>query len=172
MLPNFRDPAVYSPVPDHERRRVRVGLGLPADLPLRPRPACAPEKRPDLALDVASNVPDAVFALAGEGPLAAGLRDKANQSGVHLLGSIADPAPLIASADVVLVTSDTEGVPGVLIEGGVVAGVPAVTTDVGFASDVVIDGHTGRLVPRGTERDWRVLSKKPWPMGRSGVTRH
>jgi glycosyltransferase involved in cell wall biosynthesis len=55
---------------------------------------------------------------------------------------------VLTAADAVLLTSDSEGLPGVLIEAGLV-GLPAVATDVGWVSEVVIDDVTGRLVPAG-----------------------
>jgi glycosyltransferase involved in cell wall biosynthesis len=45
----------------------------------------------------------------------------------------------------VVVTSDNEGMPVTLIEAAI-AGRACVTTDVGSASEVVIDGRTGRVV--------------------------
>ncbi|MFD0350244.1 glycosyltransferase [Kitasatospora aburaviensis] len=47
-----------------------------------------------------------------------------------------------------LLTSDSEGVPGVLIEAAL-AGLPAVATDVGWVGSVVRDGATGALVAPG-----------------------
>ena len=49
-------------------------------------------------------------------------------------------------ADVVVLTSDNEGMPVTLIEASML-GVPCVTTDVGSAREVVIDGDTGFVVP-------------------------
>jgi glycosyltransferase involved in cell wall biosynthesis len=44
--------------------------------------------------------------------------------------------------------SDTEGLPGVLMEAGLTA-IPAVATDVGWVREVVLDGTTGYVVARG-----------------------
>ena len=54
---------------------------------------------------------------------------------------------LLWASDMVLLTSDTEGVPGVLIEAGL-SGLPVVATDVGYVRDVVVPGRTGHVVPR------------------------
>src|SRR5262249_6012690 len=59
-----------------------------------------------------------------------------------------DPGPVFHAADVVVLTSRTEGLPAVLVEAGL-CGVPVVATDVGFVRDVVVDGHTGVVVPFG-----------------------
>jgi glycosyltransferase involved in cell wall biosynthesis len=67
---------------------------------------------------------------------------------VHFLGPVTDVPSLLTATDAIVLASDSEGLPGVLIEAGM-AGVPAVATDVGWVADVVIDGVTGVLVPRG-----------------------
>jgi glycosyltransferase involved in cell wall biosynthesis len=51
-----------------------------------------------------------------------------------------------ASANLVLLTSDNEGMPVTLIEAAL-CGVPAVATDVGSTGEVVVNGQTGVTVP-------------------------
>ena len=53
---------------------------------------------------------------------------------------------VLAASDVLVLPSLTEGVPGVLVEAGLV-GIPVVATDVGGVSTVVEDGVSGLLVP-------------------------
>ncbi|MFJ5234924.1 glycosyltransferase [Kitasatospora sp. NPDC088391] len=147
-LPNARPADRFRPAADPaERAAERAALGLPADGPLIAWVgALSPEKRPDLALAAHAGLPTGThLALAGEGPLRAGLDPG---PAVHLLGPLADPAPLYRAADLLLLTSDSEGVPGVLIEAALAA-LPAVATDVGWVSDVVRPGETGLLVPPG-----------------------
>ena len=55
------------------------------------------------------------------------------------------PVDWMPALDALVLTSRTEGVPGVLIEAGM-SGVPAVTTDVGWVREVVLDGVTGAVV--------------------------
>jgi glycosyltransferase involved in cell wall biosynthesis len=55
------------------------------------------------------------------------------------------PAVCFAS-DIVVQTSDNEGTPVSLIEAQA-AGLPVITTRVGGAGSVVVDGETGSLVP-------------------------
>ncbi|MFN2200024.1 MAG: glycosyltransferase, partial [Caldilineaceae bacterium] len=50
------------------------------------------------------------------------------------------------AADLFVLTSDSEGMPGVLLEAGF-AGLPAVATDVGGGGECVLHGQTGILVP-------------------------
>jgi glycosyltransferase involved in cell wall biosynthesis len=51
-----------------------------------------------------------------------------------------------AASDLILLTSDNEGMPVSLIEAGL-AGLPAVATAVGSVAEVVEDGRTGLLAP-------------------------
>ena len=97
---------------------------------------------------VLERVPEAVLAIAGEGDLLDDLRIKAEPLGesVRFLGWQAEVTLLYAAADLVVISSDNEGMPVTLIEAAM-AGVPGVTTDVGSAAEVVEDGVTGRVVP-------------------------
>ena len=67
---------------------------------------------------------------------------------VHFAGVQPEIAPILAAADAVVLTSRTEGMPGVLIEAGLAAR-PVVAYDVGGVAEVVVDGETGLLVPAG-----------------------
>src|SRR5580704_18403121 len=109
-------------------------------------------KRPDRLIAVAREViaamPDVVFAICGDGELATDLFSAASDLGhsVRFLGWRADVETVYAAADLVLLTSDNEGMPVSLIEAGM-AGVPAVATAVGSVAEVVEDGRTGLLTP-------------------------
>ena len=87
--------------------------------------------------------------IAGGGPEIEAVRAlcATSDGAVAMLGPRADTADLIAAADVVCLTSDAEALPLVLLEA--MAGArPVVATDVGGVRDAVIDGETGRLLPR------------------------
>lgn len=105
-------------------------------------------KRPDRALEVLSRLlphhAGIVLLVAGEGPLYEEVRTAAADFGpaVRLLGWRGDVGTVYAAADVALLTSDNEGMPVALIEAAM-CGLPAVTTPVGSAAEVVIDGRTG-----------------------------
>ncbi|MFE4398267.1 MULTISPECIES: glycosyltransferase family 4 protein [Streptomycetaceae] len=150
VIPNSRAAESYPPADGRDdRRAARHALGLPADVLLVAWiGAIAPEKRLDLALDVLDRLPDVRLAVAGDGPLRESLARHPAAARAHFLGSLPDPAPLYRAADALLLTSDSEGVPGALIEAAL-AGVPAVATDVGWVREVVRDGATGALVAPG-----------------------
>lgn len=142
-IPKGIDPTGLDPVRPSEATAARTHLGLPPDGPVVAWVgALAPEKDPRLAADVAARVAGATLLVAGEGPLAADLRGR---TGVHLAGAVTDVRAVLAAADVLLLTSRTEGVPGVVLEAGLV-GLPVVSVDVGGVSSVVRDGATGRVV--------------------------
>jgi glycosyltransferase involved in cell wall biosynthesis len=131
----------------------RRTLGLPPDCPVVAYVGRLTKvKRPDRLLAVAREVraamPATRFLVCGHGDLAAGVeaagRDPA--SGIVALGWRADVETVYAAADLVLLTSDNEGMPVSLIEAAM-AGVPAVATDVGSVAEVVEHGITGLLTP-------------------------
>lgn len=114
-----------------------------------------PEKRPDLLLDAALRLPEerrpdhVVF--AGDGPLMPTLRERVAgdpwaAAHVHLLGVVDDAPAFLAGIDVLVLCSDTEGLPNAVLEAHAM-GVPVVATRV---SDVpqLID-EPAALVPAG-----------------------
>lgn len=113
-------------------------------------------KRPDrlvaVARKVIAAVPGVTFAICGDGELGAELCSASDALGpsVRPLGWRADVEKVYAAADLVLLTSDNEGMPVSLIEAGL-AGVPAVATNVGSVAEVVRDGSTGLLTRCDTD---------------------
>jgi glycosyltransferase involved in cell wall biosynthesis len=109
-------------------------------------------KRPDRLLEafelVLEKVPSTVLLMVGEGELFESTKALGAHLGdsVRFLGWRSDLAVLFAAADVVVLSSDNEGMPVTLIEASM-AGVPCVTTDVGSAREVVLDNETGFVVP-------------------------
>ena len=86
----------------------------------------------------------------GDGGLRPELEAQARASGIEAAVTFAgwstEAASWYAAADVVVLTSDSEGTPLTLIEAAA-AGRPVVSTAVGGVSDIVEDGRTGSLVP-------------------------
>ena len=101
-----------------------------------------------MAREVIEAVPSAQFLICGDGDLAGEVSSAAGDlaGSIRLLGWRADVETVYAAADLVLLTSDNEGMPVSLIEAGL-AGLPAVATRVGSVAEVIEDGRTGLLGP-------------------------
>jgi glycosyltransferase involved in cell wall biosynthesis len=109
----------------------------------------SPEKRVDRGLEVVGRLDDTLLLVVGGGPERGRLEALAEvmrPGQVRFLGTQAEPQTAYAAADAHLLTSDTEGVPGVIIEAAF-TGLPTVATAVGGTQVVVDDGRTGFLVP-------------------------
>ncbi|MBX7502165.1 glycosyltransferase [Qipengyuania sp. YG27] len=94
--------------------------------------------------------------IAGEGPERARLSrlvgDLRLEQRVRLPGHVDDPVAAFADADVLVISSDYEGVPAVVIE-AIAAGVPIISTDCSSSMDWLTgSGKFGLLVPRGDDR--------------------
>jgi len=147
------------PLPDRAAARAELGLGrdeVVATFVGR----LAPVKRPDRFVDVAHELrdalPDARFLLVGDGELRDDVQQRAQPLGdrVVMTGWRADVETIYAATDVMVLTSDNEGMPVTLIEAAS-AGVPAVTTNVGSSGEVVVDGVSGLV----TEPDAAALAR-------------
>ncbi len=88
--------------------------------------------------------------LAGSGPLEGELRRLVDELGlngrVHFLGHSTDVPSVLAASDVFLLSSTSEGTPGVLIE-ALAAGLPVACTNVGGIADVTAGGSRAALAP-------------------------
>ncbi|MCG8649129.1 MAG: glycosyltransferase [Pirellulales bacterium] len=123
-----------------DRRKVVLWMG-----------ALSAEKNVGLAIRTVAPMEGVLLLIVGDGPERADaerLADRLAPGRVLLNGATSEPATALAAADALLLTSDTEGVPGVLIEAGL-SGLPMVATDVGLVHAVVEDQRTGLLAPRG-----------------------
>jgi glycosyltransferase involved in cell wall biosynthesis len=77
---------------------------------------------------------------------AAGLRTTGEGLPIEWLGEMADMATYYSYLDAFVMISEPAGCPNASLE-ALAAGLPVIATDVGGASEQVIDGQTGRLVP-------------------------
>jgi glycosyltransferase involved in cell wall biosynthesis len=99
-------------------------------------------KNPILASEVANNLPDVQFIFGGAGDLLDRLYKSVDKNS-NVYGWV-DSANFISACDIILSTSENEGMPISLIESQM-AGIPVVATDVGSVSEVIQDGVTGFL---------------------------
>lgn len=134
--------------PAPARAAARAALGLPADglvvvLVARLTTIKRPERFLEIARRLEAQHPSAVFAVVGEGDLLPSLQAQAGPN-VRFLGWRGDVEVVYAASDLVVLTSDNEGMPVSLIEASL-CGVPAVATRVGSVAEVVLDGVGGLL---------------------------
>lgn len=105
-------------------------------------------KRPDRFLDVVSELKSRKikieFFIAGDGEQLDRCRERVvhEELPVKFLGYQSDIEKVLSAADMVILTSDNEGMPLSLIQAGM-AGLPAVTINVGSTSEVVLNNVTG-----------------------------
>nr|WP_263324735.1 glycosyltransferase family 4 protein [Neobacillus sp. Marseille-Q6967] len=66
-------------------------------------------------------------------------------------GWVENPIELVSQSDVLILPSDTEGMPLTIIE-AMSAGVPAIATNVGGVPELIVDGKTGFLIPPGSDK--------------------
>ena len=139
MTPNGRDPEVFHPrprdAPDGVPVIAFVGALTEGKRPTRFVEAVAALRAQGLAFRAI---------LIGDGVLRPTVEPLAREAGIEMLGSRSDVAELLGRSDVMVFPSKPqgEGMPGVLIEGGLSA-LPIVATDVPGVRSVVEDGTTG-----------------------------
>jgi glycosyltransferase involved in cell wall biosynthesis len=97
-------------------------------------------KNPMLALEVADAMPDTQFVLAGGGDLLEKVKAAA-PSNATVVGW-AKAEDVFGASEIILSTSENEGMPVALIEAQL-AGKPVVATDVGSVAEVVLNHETG-----------------------------
>jgi glycosyltransferase involved in cell wall biosynthesis len=96
-----------------------------------------------------------VGTLVGDGPARDELRREAARLNLsdevcRFVGSVDDLAPRYANADILVLTSEHEGTPNVVIE-AMASGLPVVATRVGGLPEIVKDRETGILVDHQDE---------------------
>ncbi len=95
---------------------------------------------------------NAELILVGDGPSLVKTKQKVEQLGishkVSFLGFRQDIAEILAQVQVYALISNWEGLPCTIIE-AMRAGLPVIASDVGGVKEIVLEGQTGYLVPRG-----------------------
>jgi glycosyltransferase involved in cell wall biosynthesis len=104
---------------------------------------------------VKTEVPEAVFVIAGEGELRAETEKLAGELGLResclFIGRCASVPDLLAASDVCVLSSQAEGFSNSILE-YMAAGRAVVATNVGGASEAIVEGETGYLVSAGDDR--------------------
>ncbi len=164
-------------IPELSSRRVKAGGPLVFGTAAR----ISPQKHLDELIEAfrmaLPELPDAVLRIAGgveTGAETCGedLRQLAEGLPVEWLGETSDIAGFHASCDVFVMISDPAGCPNASLE-ALAAGLPVIATDVGGASEQVIDGVNGLLVRSrdvsGFARAMLDLAAAPEIRGRMGI---
>ena len=131
--------------PRTPRDEARAALGIESSGPVAGWLARVVRvKRPDRLIGAALRTPEIDYIVGGDGTLRAGLDERA-PANLRTLGWV-DPPAFWSACDLAVLTSDNEAMPYSLVEAAL-SGLPTVTTDAGSASEVVVDGVTGYVVP-------------------------
>lgn len=141
------------PEPKRSAHEIREELAITPEVPLLVTVArLAPQKALHVLLQAVAGMEGAHLMILGEGPLEAELRSLADSLSlserVHFLGFRREASSYVAAADVFCLSSVWEGVP-LAAQEAIQLGTPIVSTDVGGMSELVIDGHSGRLCAPG-----------------------
>lgn len=157
-VPNTRRASTFASLDrDEAARALRAELGVPPGTPLVGLVGhLVAQKRPERSVAVLHHLRaagvDARLVVVGDGPERGRVEDEARRLGVEehvtLLGHRGDVPSLLAGLDVVLLTSDAEGVAGVVVEAQM-AGRPVVAFE-GLGAELgMVPGVSGCLVPHG-----------------------
>lgn len=139
------------------RDRVRGELGIPGDAWVFGTVGrIATEKNHALLVRAMAPLlgPGTRLVIAGDGPLRSAVSELVTTLGagafVHLLGARRDVPDVLNALDAFVMSSDTEGLPLVVLE-AMATGLPVLSTAVGGIPTVLDHGQTGFLVPAGDE---------------------
>ena len=168
-VPARRFPPISTEVRSEARRKFGVS-GLTAIYV----GSLTPEKNVAAAISAIALVADACLLVVGDGPNRKELTALAREVApgrVVFTGSLANPGVALGAADVLVLPSFTEGIPGVLIEAAY-SELPVVATSVGGIRGVVDDGRTGILVaepePAALAAAIRAAARAGRTMGHAG----
>lgn len=166
VIPNSRQPERFVSVDRAEEAdRLRQEVGVAADVPIVGFVGhLVRQKRPDRALDVVASIRErgqpVHLVLAGDGPLRGDIERAVSNRGlgasVTLLGQRRDVERVLGGIDLLVLTSEAEGIPGVAIEAQM-TGCPVVTFPFGGVAEVVDDGVTGVVL---TNTDTEVMADR------------
>lgn len=141
--------------PPPQRRssaEIREGLNIPTGAPLVATASrLSAQKALGVMFRAVEGIPGAHLVVLGEGPQREELEQLAASllgERVHFLGFRDDVVDHIRAADAFCLSSVWEGVP-LAAQEAILVGTVVVGTDVGGMSELITDGHSGRLVPNG-----------------------
>ena len=149
IIPNARSSDEFRPPSSRERAESRSRLGLPADVPVVGWVgSISHEKHLDLAIDAIARLDDVHLLVVGDGPGRADAEKHARTvlaGRATFSGALDDVTAAYRAIDVLLLTSRTEGMPGVVIEAAM-SNVPVVATNVGAIPSMFDMGIHGEVL--------------------------
>jgi glycosyltransferase involved in cell wall biosynthesis len=175
--------------PRSRNAELRARLGLPLEATILTKVAALRRlKRHDVLIAAAARLqecPGLFFVLVGDGSQREAIEDQIGtlglQSRFKLLGHLEDIRPVLAATDILVSSSDTEGVPQSAAQ-AMAMELPVVHTEVGSVAELIEDGVTGLLVPPGDPAalaraitrfvDNPTLARECGRRGREHVVRH
>jgi glycosyltransferase involved in cell wall biosynthesis len=151
-IPNGIDPIPLAKAPTQQAARQQLGVPQGATILLFMGSLSA-EKRPDRFIRIVHRLREHSLNvqgwLLGDGTLRADLEEQVQtldlQEEIRFLGYQTEIAQYLSAADLLLLTSDTEGIPAVVLEAGFM-GKPVIASRVGGLPECVQDTKTGFLV--------------------------
>jgi glycosyltransferase involved in cell wall biosynthesis len=177
-------PPGVNPLPKVEKGKARELLDLNPDAFLVGWMArVTTVKNPKMLVEVAKQLPNVQFVMAGGGDLYEEISSSAPLN-LRVIGWT-DASLFWSSVDIALSTSDNEGMPIALIEAQL-SSLPVVATDVGSNSEVIDNGNTGIIVSNDLNQlvqaveqliqtvdllDQMSRSSKPWAMEQFSIAK-
>lgn len=149
VIPNARSSDDFRPPSANERDAARSQFGLPTDATVV---GCigsiSAEKRVNLAVDAIARLDGVHLLVVGDGPDRAEVETYARRAlgeRVTFTGVLADVTAAYWAIDALLLTSRTEGMPGVVLE-ATLTHMPVVATDVGAVRSMFDRGIEGEVL--------------------------
>ena len=120
------------------------------------------QKRPDRFLNIIKGLQQEIplihGLMVGDGPLKFELEEQAKHLGIQNILTITgyqnNVRPWISISNVLLLTSDTEGMPGVVLEAGAMKK-STISNDVGGIREIISDCENGFIVLKGDEKEFK-----------------
>jgi len=146
---NGVDEQLFPSVTELSRSEARAELGIEADaVVVGFLGALSPEKQPELAVRAVGRLDGVELLIAGTGQQRVQCEELAQHEApnrVRFLGQVANANQFLHSLDALVLTSTTEGLPGVVIEAAL-AGIPVVATPVGGVPELIDTIGGGQVV--------------------------